>query len=55
MSKKNLRKSVNMVGADDWQSDPMILDSYTKVNSGYKYLLIEIVRKLKTKTASDMR
>jgi hypothetical protein len=55
MSKKNLR-SVNMVGADDnWQSDPMILDSYTKVNSGYKYLLIEIVRKLKTKTASDMR
>ncbi len=39
-----------MVGVDDnWQSDPMILDSYTKVNTGYKYLLIEIVRKFKNR------
>jgi hypothetical protein len=31
-----------MVGVDDnWQSDPMIFDSYRKANSGYKYLLIE--------------
>jgi hypothetical protein len=58
-----IRRSVKMVGVDDnWQSDLMILDSYVKFNSGYKYLLIVIdtfskflwTRKLKTKSANEV-
>jgi hypothetical protein len=41
MSQKKFWENIVKVD-DNWQSDPMILDSYTKANLGYKYFLIEI-------------
>lgn len=61
--KKFPRKAVKILGLDDlWQADLMILDLYSKVNSGFKYVLIVIdcfskfvwVRKLKTKTGVEV-
>jgi hypothetical protein len=60
--KKFLRKPVKILGIDDlWQADLTILDAFSKVNSGYKYLLVVIdcfskfawVKKLKTKSGPE--
>jgi hypothetical protein len=61
--KKFLRKPVKILGIDDlWQADLTILDAFSKVNSGYKYLLVVIdcfskfawVKKLKTKSGLEV-
>lgn len=57
------RKRIKLLGIDDlWHSDLMFLQSYSKFNSNYKYLLIVIdgfskylwVRKLKTKLTKEV-
>jgi hypothetical protein len=61
--KKFIRKPVKILGIDDlWQTDLTILDAFSKVNSGYKYLLVVIdcfskfawVKKLKTKSGPEV-
>lgn len=63
-ARKNFpRKSVKLFGLNDlWQSDLMILDGFSKVNKGFKYVLVVIdcfskfvwVRPLKTKTGKEV-